>query len=258
MERLTFKTADTVITTNQSHKQIAVERGGVAPTNVTIVRSGPDFERLKVLAPETELKDGKSFLVCYLGEMCSQDGVDLLLVVAEKMRNQLYRDDVKFVFMGGGPELAHIRSLKSEMGLDGIVELTGRVSDHDLCRYLSTADICVDPDPYTDWSDKSTMNKIAEYMAFGKAVVAFDLTENHFTAGDAALFVEPNDTDKMAQAIVELLEDTDRRQKMGALGTERVKNQLAWEYSVPHLYAAYEKVTKPSARRSTTFPQTYT
>ncbi|MEM7129005.1 MAG: glycosyltransferase family 4 protein [Chloroflexota bacterium] len=256
LEKRTFKTADTVITTNQSHKQIAIERGGLAADNVTIVRSGPDFDRLQLLEPETELKDGHPYLVCYLGEMCSQDGVDLLLYVADKVRNQFDRKDIKFVLMGGGPELDYLRSLKSELGLDGIVELTGRVSDEDLCRYLSTADLCVDPDPYTEWSDKSTMNKIAEYMAFGKAIVAFELTENHYTAGDAALFVEPNDTDKMAEAIIELINDDKARQRMGTYGMTRVKEHLAWEYSIPMLYSAYDKVTKPSSPRTVVYPQT--
>lgn len=244
LERLTFKVADVVVTTNQSHADIAQRRGEVEPENIFIVRSGPDFERLQVLPPEPALKDGFAYLVCYLGEMCEQDGVDRMLYAARYLRDDLGREDVKFVFMGGGPELAKLRQLKTELGLDGFVEFTGRVSDHDLCRYLSTADVCVDPDPYTEWADQSTMNKIMEYMTFGKPVVAFDLKEHRFSAQEAAVYATPNRVEELAALTNDLLNDADRRQKMGAIGATRVRQELAWDYSEPHLRAAYERVMR--------------
>jgi glycosyltransferase involved in cell wall biosynthesis len=127
------------------------------------------------------------------------------------------------------------------MGLESFVEFMGRVSDRDLCRYLSTADVCLDPDPYTEWSNQSTMNKIMEYMAFGKPTVAFDLKENHYSAGEAAVYARPNRVEEFAKLIIELLNDQPRRQKMGELGLKRVQTRLAWDYSKPYLWAAYKK-----------------
>lgn len=242
LERLTFKTADVVVTTNESHKEIAMRRGDVPEANIFIVRTGPDFERLQIKPIEPALKDGRSYLVCYLGQMCPQDGVDYVLRAAKRLAVAHERDDIKFVMMGGGPSTEELRRLNKELGTDRFVEFTGRVSDEDLCRYLSTADLCVDPDPYSEWSNQSTMNKIMEYMAFGKPTVAFDLKENRFSAREAAVYAEPNDIDQFASLIDQLLKDCERRRKMGEYGLARVHNQLAWAYSKPHLLDAYERL----------------
>lgn len=242
LERCTFKFSDLVITTNQSHKEIALKRGGVREDRIYIVRSGPDFARLKLFPPEVGLKDGHQYLACYLGEMCPQDGVDYLLKAVHIIIDELDRKDTLFVLMGGGSALNDLRLLASQLGIDGFVRFTGRVSDEDLCRYLSTADICLDPDPYTEWSDQSTMNKIVEYMAFGKPIVAFDLKENRFSAQDSAVYATPNDVIEYARKIVDLLDDEERRRYMGETALRRVKEELSWEYSKPFLKAAYEKV----------------
>ena len=254
LERQTFRLADVVTTTNESHKEIAIARGHVAPENVYIVRSGPDFDRLQVLPPEPQLKDGRQFLVCYLGEMCEQDGVDLLLQVARILIVDAGHTNIKFVFMGGGPELEKLKQLRSDLGLEGAVDFTGRVSDHDLCRYLSTADVCIDPDPFTEWSNQSTMNKIMEYMTFAKPIVAFDLRENRFSAQEAALYATPNDVYEMAQLTLQLLYDEAQRRAMGAFGQQRVHSSLAWEYSKPPLLDAYAAALRSGSHTITAHP----
>jgi glycosyltransferase involved in cell wall biosynthesis len=248
MERRTLAAADVVLSPNMSHLQIAVERGGVPPDRVFVVRSGPDFDRLRLLPPEPALKGGAAYLACYLGEMCPQDGVDYLLRAADMLVHQRDRRDIRFVLLGGGPSLDELKALHDTLGLGSHVEFTGRVSDEDLCRYLSTADLCLDPDPLTEWSDQSTMNKIMEYMAFGKPIVAFRLKENEFSAGEAARFVEPNNIEAFADAIEELLRDAPRRQRMGEVGRRRVETELSWEYSRAPLLAAYERVLRGGLR----------
>lgn len=242
LERLTFRTADVVIATNESHREIAIRRGGVDPERVFVVRSGPDLDRLRQVPPEPLLRDGCRYLVCYLGEMCPQDGVDLLLEAARVFVAEMGRRDTKFVIIGGGPALDGLRRMKTSMGLDDRVEFTGRISDHDLCRYLSVADVCVDPDPYTEWSDQSTMNKIVEYMAFGRPIVAFNLKENRFSARDAAVYAAPNDVREFASLIAMLLDDEVRRNEMGGTGRQRVVAELSWEHSRPCLLAAYGRI----------------
>ncbi len=242
LERQTFRTADVVITTNESHKRIAMQRGGVPAERIFIVRTGPDFERLQLRPAEPELKAGYPYLACYLGEMCPQDGVENILHSARLLRDELGRDDVRFILMGGGPSLEELKRMKGELGLNGMVEFTGRVSDNDLCRILSSADVCLDPDPYTEWSDQSTMNKIMEYMAFGKPVVAFDLRENRYSAQDAAVYAQANDVREFTGLLNQLLDDEAKRQEMGEYGLQRVRGELAWDFSKPHLWAAYRRV----------------
>jgi glycosyltransferase involved in cell wall biosynthesis len=251
LEHMTFKSAGVVITTNDSHKQIALARGGLAPEDVFIVRSGPDVDRFKVYPADATWKKGKPFLLAYLGEMCKQDGVDHLVRAVRILREDLKRDDVHAIFVGGGPEQPVIRAYADEQGIGDICTFTGRISDDDLCRILSSADLAVDPDPKTNWSDKSTMNKIMEYMFFGLPIVCYDLTEHKVSAQDAALYVQANSERALAEGIRSLLDDPVRRACMSEYGAKRVREKLVWQHSVPSLLRAYDAIfarVQPLAR----------
>ena len=239
LERMTFQAAQIVITTNESHKRIAVERGGKRPEDVFIVRSGPDLSRFKVYEPDAKWRSGKPFLIAYLGEICKQDGVDHLVRAVKILRDDLKRTDVHCIFMGGGPHQKAIADYAVEIGVQEVCTFTGRVSDEDLCRVLSTADIGIDPDPKNAWSDQSTMNKVIEYMFFGLPVLSYDLHETRVSAGEAGMFVTANDERALAEGIASLLDDPERRKRLGAAGYARVREVLAWNYSVPPLLAAY-------------------
>ncbi len=242
LERMTFKTADVVITTNESHKKIAQDRGGMAAEDVYVVRSGPDVSRFKVYDPDPSWKNGKPFAIVYLGEMCKQDGVDHLVRAVKILREDLGRDDVQSVFVGGGPEQPLLKEYADEQGVGDICTFTGRVSDEDLCRILSSADVAVDPDPKTDWSDKSTMNKIMEYMFFGLPIVSYDLTEHRVSAQDAAIYAESNSEAALAQEVAKLLDDPETRKRMSEYGSNRVREKLVWQHSVPPLLTAYDAI----------------
>ena len=242
LERMTFRSADLMITTNESHKRIAQERGGLAPEHVFVVRSGPDLGRFEVHEPDPTWKKGKRFLLVYLGEMCKQDGVDHLVRAIRVLREDLRRDDLHAVFVGGGPEQPMIRAYADAQGVADVCTFTGRVSDDDLCRILSSADLAVDPDPKTAWSDKSTMNKIMEYMFFGLPIVCYDLAEHRVSAQEAAVYVDANSERALAEGISALLDDPVRRARMSRCGAARVRQKLVWQHSVPPLLAAYDAI----------------
>jgi glycosyltransferase involved in cell wall biosynthesis len=229
-----------VVTTNESHKRIAIERGGVPPGEVYVVRSGPDLGRFTLHPPDPAWRDGKRHLLVYLGEICKQDGVDHLIRALRLLTDEFGLDDFHCVFVGGGPHQPVIRAYAAELGVADRCTFTGRVSDDELCHILSSADVGIDPDPKTAWSDKSTMNKIMEYMFFGLPIVAYDLAEHRISAGPAALYVKPNSERDLAAGIVELLDDAVRRREMGRAASERVRTMLAWEHSAPVLLAAYD------------------
>jgi glycosyltransferase involved in cell wall biosynthesis len=238
LERMTLKSADVVIAVNESHKEIALKRGGIAEANVTVVRSGPRGEWADIHSPCPELKRGHQHMVVYLGEMCEQDGVSHLLRAVQTYRS-IAPDDTLFAFCGGGPDQPRMKAMAEEMGLGPVVHFTGRIPDQQLWDYLSTADLCVDPDPFTEWSNMSTMNKMIEYMAFGRPIVAFDLLEHRRTAESAAVYVEGNDDAAMGRAIRELLLDPERRLSMSQFARYRFRKDLAWENSERHLIATY-------------------
>lgn len=239
LERWTFRMSDVVMSTNETYRQIAINRGGLDPEDVFVVRNGPDIDHFNLVPPDHELKKGKKFLVGYVGTMAVQEGLDLLLEVANIIKRR-GRGDVQFICVGGGPELEELRSLCADMELTDTVDFPGRVSDEELLKILSTADVCVNPDKVNEMNDMSTMIKIMEYMALAKPIVQFDLKEGRFSAQDAALYAE-DDLSDFASKILWLLDHPEERERMGASGRERVRDSLAWQHSIPRLLAAYNR-----------------
>jgi len=241
LEKMTFRTSDVVIATNESYKNIVVTRGGLDPENVFIVRNGPDLKTFKPVAPNPVLKYGKPYLVGYVGTMSIQEGLDILLAAALHIK-KMGRRDVHFTCVGGGPALAELRQMVIDKDLQDMVNFTGRIPDGQLLEILSTADVCVNPDKPCEMNSISTMIKIMEYMALGKPIVQFDMKEGRFSARDASVYAR-NDggAEDFAAKILSLLEDADARRRMGEFGQRRVREELAWEYSVKNLLAAYRK-----------------
>ena len=228
LEWCTYHTADHVISTNDSYRSTALRRGGKRPDEVTVVRSAPDADRLRRGEPDPALRRGRRYLVCYLGVMGPQDGVDLVLRAADFIVHDLGREDISFTLIGTGDCFGELVALRDELGLGEYVEFTGRAPDDLVFKVFSTADIGLSPDPKNPLNDVSTMNKTMEYMAFELPVVAFDLRETRVSAAEAGLYVEPNDVKLYAEAIVELLDDEPRRRRMGAIGRARIEGELAW------------------------------
>ena len=248
LERLTYRVSDVVMATNESYRGLAMSRGGLASEDVYVVRNGPDLDTFVAVPPKPEWKFGKAFMVGYVGTMSIQEGLDILLDIADEIRSR-GRTDVHFVCVGGGPGLAGLRRLAEERDLEQLVTFTGRVSDKDLLEILSTADVCVNPDRPCEMNNISTMIKIMEYMALGKPIVQFDLKEGRFSAGDASLYA---DNQRMIQdfadKILWLLEHPEERGRMGEAGRKRVVDELAWRFSIQNLLAAYDRAFAKRAR----------
>jgi glycosyltransferase involved in cell wall biosynthesis len=240
LERMTFWCADAVISTNESYRRVAIERGKMPPDRVSVVRSAPDLSRFVQRESDPSLRNGKLYLGAYLGVMGPQDGVDYALRAIAHLRNEIGRNDTYFVFMGSGDAFDHMVALAAELGISDIVKFTGRVPDEFVQRCLSSADVCLSPDPKNPLNDVSTMNKVVEYMAMARPLVSFDLAEARVSAGDAAVYAPANDEAAFAVAIDDLLDDPDRRKDMGVYGRERVERELSWDISRNNLVEFYE------------------
>ncbi len=238
-ERATFALADISIATNESYREIALERGGMTPDRVFIVRSGPRLDRMKITAPNEALKRGRRYLAGYVGVIGRQEGLDLLVGAVAHLINHVGRTDVQFAIIGDGPELSAVRALAEAKGVSGYLDFYGRVDDALFLDVLNTADVCVNCDRACAMNDKSTMNKILEYMALGKPIVQFEMTEGRRSAGAASLYARPDNVADFALKIDMLLSDPALRRDMGALGRERVLTQFSWAHSVPALLRAY-------------------
>jgi glycosyltransferase involved in cell wall biosynthesis len=246
-ERLTCRLADHVIASNGSYKAMDMARGGVPAERITVVRNGPDLRRLQPVAPDAALRQKASTIIGYVGALGRQDGLDYLLRAIRHLVYDLGRQDVYCVVVGSGTTLPELKALAEELQIGQYMWFTGWVSDEDLIRYLSTADMCVDPDPSNPFSDRSTMIKMLEYMALGKPIVAFDLPEHRVSAQDAAVYACPNDELDFARQIASLIDDPERRKRMGEAGRRRVIEELAWPHQQKHLLRAYEVLTSRHA-----------
>jgi glycosyltransferase involved in cell wall biosynthesis len=238
-EKLSLRMADVVIETNESYRAIDVERSGVDPRRTFIVRNGPDAKRVRLVQADARLRSMNRKILAYVGAMNPQDGVDHLLRALAHLRNVLKRSDFYCVLIGSGDSLDSLRKQATELGLQDNVEFTGFIPDEDMVRCLSSADICLDPNPSSPLNDVSTWIKVMEYMALGKPVVSFDLKETRVSAGDAAVYVTPNDELKFAAAIAGLMDDPARRAEMGRCGIARVSSELGWHITSKNLVRAY-------------------
>jgi len=241
LERLTYWFSDVVIATNESYRQLAIERGSRKPEQVFVVRNGPNLDRVKRLPLNPQWRKGKRFLVGYVGVMAEQDGLDLLVQTAAHFK-RTGRLDTHFACVGAGPSLESLRERVRALGLADMVTFTGRLPDREMLEILSTADVCVNPDKPCEMNNISTMIKIMEYMALAKPIVQFESREGRVSAGESSLYADPRaGIQDFAEKIQWLLDHPKEREEMGALGRRRVDEKLAWKYSIPHLLAAYDR-----------------
>lgn len=239
LERQTYRHCTFAFVTNESYRKIAIERDKMPPEKVIVLRSGPRLERMRILPPDPSIRRGYPYMVGYVGVIGQQEGIEYILQAAQYIKQ--HENNVFWGIVGGGPHWEALKKQASDMGLDDCVEFTGRVDDETMLRYLNTADVCVNSDTYNAMNDKSTMNKVLEYMALGKPIVQFDLTEGRFSAQEASLYARRNDAVDMAQKIQELLQDPEKRAHMGAYGRNRILNELSWEKTSKALLEGYEK-----------------
>lgn len=241
LERRTHRTADHVISTNHSYRDIAIRRSGKQPADVTVVRTGPDPDKLKRGPADPGQRRGRKFLAAYIGVMGPQDGVDIVVRAADVVVREMNREDIAFTLIGSGDCFDDLVALRDELRLGGHVEFTGRAPDDLVKKILSTADVGLSPDPKNPLNDVSTMNKTMEYMAFELPVVAFDLRETRVSAADAAVYVTPNDIREYAKAIVDLMDDEAARAQLGKFGRARVVDELAWSHQERAYLQVYER-----------------
>jgi glycosyltransferase involved in cell wall biosynthesis len=248
LERRTHRTADHVVSTNDSYRAVAIDRSGKRPADVTVVRTGPDPDKLRRGPEDPEQRRGRKHLAAYIGVMGPQDGVDIVVAAANVVVHEMGRDDIAFTLMGKGDCFDELVALRDQLKLKGHVEFTGRAPDELVGKVMSTADIGLSPDPKNPLNDVSTMNKTMEYMSFELPVVAFDLRETRVSAADAALYVTPTgdpeqDIRDYAKAIVDLVDNEAERLRMGKLGRARVEDELAWSHSERAYVGVYDKLT---------------
>lgn len=243
LERWSYLLADHVMVTNESYKKVAMERGRLPESKISVLRNGPDIPTPRIIEPDADLRNKAAIIMAFVGVIGRQDGVDCICHALHHLRYKLHRDDFYCVVLGDGDALAATKALAHDLRVNDKIWFVGWISDPEkYYRYIATADICLVPDPWNDYNNRSTFVKIMEYMAAGKPVVGFDLKESRFSAKEGALYAQPNDIADFARKIAFLMDRPELRDSMGRAGAERIENQLAWHFSVPALLNIYTKL----------------
>jgi len=252
LERRTTRLADHVISTNESYRRLVIDRDRVEPDRVTVVRTGRDPDKLTAAEAVPSMRRGRAHLAAYIGVMGPQDGVDIVIKMADFVVSTLKRTDISFTLIGSGHCFDELVALRDQFALGDFVEFTGRVPDETVRDIFSTADIGLSPDPKNPLNDVSTMNKTMEYMAFGLPVLAFDLRETRASAGEAGAYSTPNDVEEIARLLVDLIDDEPRRRSMGSAGRRRIEQKLAWSHQEPHYLSVYRRLLghEPDTQRA--------
>ncbi|WP_018351201.1 glycosyltransferase family 4 protein [Longispora albida] len=236
LEKLSLRCSTAVISTNESYKQMAVDRGGCRPEKMTVVRNGPYLSEI-VARPAMETTVDT---IVYLGVLGAQDGVDAAIEAAAELRTM--RGGWRMVVAGDGECLESLKKLTAERGLSDLVEFTGWLEAPQVDELLSRATVGLQPDPPSPHAQRSTMAKTIEYLGRGVPVVAVDLVETRRSAGDAAVYVPAGSPAELAGALDELLGDPQRRACMSGLARARFVEELAWDHQGSRYVALWDRL----------------
>ncbi|MFA5805638.1 MAG: glycosyltransferase family 4 protein [Melioribacteraceae bacterium] len=237
---LSYKYSDAVISTNETYRQKAIEKFPQNREKIFIVRNGPDTRKFKLVSPNNSLKKGKQYLFAYIGIMAVQDGVDYIINSIKCLVNEKNFNDFIVYLIGSGSDLDRLKKMTQEYKLEEYIQFTGRIPDTPALEILSTADICLSPDPYNPLNDSSTMNKVMEFMSLGKPIVSFNLKEAKFSAQDAAIYIKNNDITAFTVGILELIKNKEKAKIMGEFGKKRVEKELSWQNQIINLVNTYK------------------
>lgn len=239
---LSYRYADAVISTNETYRSKAIDRYPGNSAKTFVVRNGPDTREFHYVTPDDSLKAGKKFVFAYIGIMALQDGVEYIIRSLDYLVKERGFSDFITYLIGSGSDVERLKKLTEDLHLNILVKFTGRIPDDRAMEILSTADVCLSPDPYNPLNDSSTMNKVMEFMALGKPVVSFDLKEARYSAQDAALYVRNNDSRAFGDGILRLIHDRKKAKEMGDYGMRRVSESLCWQKQIENLAYVYERV----------------
>jgi glycosyltransferase involved in cell wall biosynthesis len=242
LERLSCCFADHIVVVNESYRQIVIKRDRIPAVRVSVVRQGPDSNRIKPGQIDSELRSRAKIIIAYLGMISSQDGVDHLLRALSYLDQRFCHKDWLCIIIGGADKPGELEKLACELGIRERTWFTGLLPDEKWIPILSTADIGVEPAPANPLNDVSTMNKLMDYMVLGIPSVAYNLPEHRVTAGESARYAKPNDEIDFACQIARLIEDPDMRGRMGRIGRQRIEQELAWSFQKQRLLNIYAKI----------------
>ena len=246
-ERMSYRMADLVITANATFKDIAESRGGKTPSQVEVVYGVPDRKRIHRVEPEPGLRDGRKFILGYVGIINEQDGVDHLVRAVAHLVKVIGFRDFRAIVVGSGPALELVRGLARSLEVEDFLSFPGYLSGEALLAYISAFDIGVIPDPVNEANDLMSMNKVFEYCALGIPTACYPLRETRRLLGDAGVYAPSPDPAGLAEACLKLMKDESLRARSAASAAKLSAEKFLWENEARKYVATFERVLSPKA-----------
>ena len=243
-ERLTIKSADIVISANETFRNIAITRCGKSPQDVITVYSVPDRMQIKRLLPNQELRKGARVVLGYIGIISDQDGVDHFVRMLHHLVVDHSCQGIGAVIVGEGPALPGVRQLACDLNLEKQITFTGYLRGDDQLAALSTFDIGIIPDPVNEYNDKISMNKVFEYSALGVPTVAYNLSETRQLLGATAEYADDATPAGLARACLRLIIDDDERAERGRAAKALADEHFDWARERAKYVAAYQRLIR--------------
>ncbi len=129
-----------------------------------------------------------------------------------------------------------VEYLVKKLGLTGCVKFTGRIEHKDFARYYAEATMAVIPSLYEGFGMPA-----GEAMACGVPVISTTGGALPEVVGNAGILIPPADKEAMERAIIELLDDPEKRNRLGQLGLERVRSSFTWKHAAQKTVDVYKE-----------------
>ncbi len=227
-----YRRADRIVVVAPAFKDHLIRYWNVAAAKISVVENGveTDLFRLDPAAMEVrkQLKLEGRFLICYIGTMGNAHGLETLIAAAEELQTAL--PNAIFLLIGEGAEKERIVELAAARRLTNI-QFLGQQPRERIPAYVSAADVCLVMLKKTELFKTVIPTKLLEYMACERPViVAVDGQARQIVEeAGAGVFVEPENSQALVKAVLDLAEDPEHRRQMGASGRQYIVNRFSRE-----------------------------
>jgi len=218
------------VVVSPAFKDHLIRYWNVPAEKISLVENGVETDLFRLLPARSEVRKQLNledrFLVCYIGTIGNAHGLETLIAAAEQLQTTL--PNAMFLLIGEGAEKHRIVEIAAARGLTN-VQFLGQQPREEIPAYVSAADLCLVMLKKTELFKTVIPTKLLEYMACERpSIVAVDGQARHIVEqAGAGVFIEPENSEALVQAILDLAQDPERRRQMGICGRQYIINNFS-------------------------------
>jgi len=242
IEMAALRTADRILVVCDEMRHNTIDRGA-SPSKVTLVGNTPDLRVFAGAEVPAELQSRyrDHFVLLYVGEVAIYRGLDTVVDALPMIRREI--PEVKLVVVGRGTAMNELPERANALGVVDHLDMVGFRPHAELPGYIALADLCVIPHHRNALIDTTLPNKLFDYMALGKTVIATDAKplQRVLQDEDCGRVYESSDSTDLARTVVEL-RGQEVRYQLGARGRQAVHRSYNWSQDTKQLLKVFESL----------------